>query len=74
MNPEDMPFDYQITKAGKVLIYWQGKLVTTLAGKPAQKFQRQIAGLDDPAAQIVLARFTGNFKRGNEREGKHKNE
>jgi spore coat protein CotF len=65
-------FEYQVTKDNKVLIYWYNKLVVTLAGKRATKFLRQIEGLDGVEAQLILARFTGNFKRGNERLGKHK--
>lgn len=67
---DDEAFDYQATKDGKVLIYWYNKLVVTLAGKQATKFLRQIDGLDGAEAQLVMARFTGNFKRGNERDGK----
>ena len=74
-NPlADEPFDYQITKDNKVLMYWQDKLVKTIAGKQAQKFIAQINGLDEPAIQLLLARYTGNFKRGNEREGKQNSE
>lgn len=69
---EEEFFEYQVTKDNKVLIYWYNKLVVTLAGKQAQKFLRQIDGLDGVEAQLVLARFTGNFKRGNERSGKNK--
>lgn len=65
----DLGFDYQITKAGKVLIYWQGQLVTTLANQRAAKFLRQIEA-EDADEQQLLARYTGNFKRGNERDGK----
>ena len=69
---EDGFFEYQVTKDNKVFIYWYNKLVTTLSGKQAQKFLAQINGLTDVDEQLVMARFTGNFKRGNEREGKNK--
>jgi len=69
---EDGFFDYQATKNGKVLIYWYGKHVTTLAGTQAAKFLRQIDGQDEVGEQLVMARFTGNFKRGNERDGKQR--
>jgi len=65
-------FDYHVTKDEKILIYWYNKHIKTLAGKHAQKFLRQIEGLDEADEQLVLARVTGNFKRGNEREGKNK--
>jgi hypothetical protein len=69
---EEEFFEYQVTKENKVLIYWYNKLVVTLSGKRATKFLRQIDGLDGVEAQLILARFTGNFKRGNERLGKNK--
>jgi len=60
-------FDYRIVKDGRILISWRGKQVVTLAGKKADKFRSQIEGLDDDGAQLLMARMTGNFKRGNER-------
>lgn len=69
---DDNHFDYQVTKDNKVMLYWHNKHIKTLSGKQAHKFIGQIAGLDGAEAQLVLARFTGNFKRGNERDGKHK--
>lgn len=62
------PFDYEITKGGIVLLYWGGKHVKTLSGKAAEKFIKEIDELDGQAAQLVLAKATGNFKRGNERK------
>ncbi|MCB9450184.1 MAG: hypothetical protein H6672_02025 [Anaerolineaceae bacterium] len=64
----NLGFDYQVTKDERVFIYWYNKLVTTLAGEKAKKFLRQINGLADDDEQLVMARFTGNFKRGNERK------
>ena len=66
-------FDYRIVKDGRILISWRGKQVVTLAGKKADKFRNQIDGLDDNGAQLLMARMTGNFKRGNERVCKEKN-
>ncbi len=60
-------FDYRIVKDGRILISWRGKQVVTLSGKKADKFRNQIDGLDDYGAQLLMARMTGNFKRGNER-------
>lgn len=69
---DDDIFDYAATKSGKVLLYYDGKLVKTLSGKNAQKFLGKIEGLDGKDAQLVMAKETGNFKRGNERDGKNK--
>jgi hypothetical protein len=59
-------FSYQLTKDGRVLLYWYEKLVKTLAGEEADKFRTRIEGLEGKEAQLVMAKFTCNFKRGNE--------
>lgn len=64
------PFDFRASKTGAVFISWEGKQVKILQGKAAQKFLAKIDGMDDLAAQLVMAKETGNFKRGNERRGK----
>jgi hypothetical protein len=60
-------FTYRITKDDKVLISWQGRLVMTLASSRADRFRERVEGLDSQGVQLLLARATGNFKRGNER-------
>ena len=61
------PFDYRETKNGQVFLLWEGKQVKILKGKDAQRFLTKVANLDAHAAQLVMAKLTGNFKRGNER-------
>ena len=60
-------FTYRANKDGKVFISWEGKQVTILKGKPAQKFLKKIENADHLEAQLLMAKATGNFKRGNER-------
>jgi len=60
-------FTYQVTKDGKVLISWDGKLVTTMAGASARKLITKIESADRLEVQHLLARATGHFKHGNER-------
>jgi len=60
-------FSFRITKDGKVFISWYGKHVKTLQGKPAKKFIMKIDGVENSEAQLVMAKITGNFKRGNEK-------
>jgi hypothetical protein len=60
-------FSYRVSKDGKVFIYWHGKQVTILKNPAAQEFISKITDLDDPQAQLAMAKATGNFKRGNER-------
>jgi len=67
---EDDVFSYQAAKDGRVMLSWLGKHIKTLAGKDAEKFLARIDGLDGAEAQLVLAKATGNFKRGNEKNGR----
>ena len=67
---DEEPFDYQITKDKRVLLYYEGKLIKTISGKIASKFISQIEATDWQETQLILAKVTGNFKRGNERDGK----
>ena len=60
-------FGWQATKDGRVRITWRGRVVTTLAGAAAARFAHQAEGADEETVQALLARATGNFKRGNER-------
>jgi hypothetical protein len=58
------PFDVQLTK-DKVLVRFRGRLVRTLTGPDVDAVR---AVIDDPEQlQLLVARRTGNFKRGNER-------
>jgi len=59
-------FSYKATKSGKVFISWHGKQVKILAGKDAEKFMALAVGADEEA-QMLMAKRSGNFKRGNER-------
>jgi len=61
-------FSYQKGKDDKVFIYWYNQQVMILRNKMALKFIKQIEGLDDRDKQLVMAKITGNFKRGNERK------
>jgi hypothetical protein len=68
---DESVFTYQVTKSGKVFIFWQGKRIKILPREVARKFLAKIEGLDQQGTQLVMAKETGNFKRGNERQGKH---
>ena len=60
------PFRVQLTR-DKALVYWQGLIVRTLTGRHADAVREAVRAGDDGALQLLLARLTGNFKRGNER-------
>lgn len=63
----DGRFDYRAQKDGRVVLTWYGRPVTALAGQDAQKFLARVDRLSNHDAQLLMARLTGNFKRGNER-------
>ena len=64
---DERVFSYQVSKGGKVFIHWYGKQVMILKGNQAQKFLGRVEGLGEKEAQLIMAKVTGNFKRGNER-------
>lgn len=61
-------FSFRAHKDGTVRIAYQGKVVTTLAGKEATRFLTRVDGAGSAQAQLAMAKVTGNFKRGNERQ------
>ena len=63
-------FDYRITKAGKVFISYNGKHVTTLSDSKAEGFIAAVNNANGKDAQLLMAKATGNFKRGNEKMSK----
>ena len=66
----DEPFTHLSRADGTILIRYRGAPVTILRGQAAERFASRMSGADRPAAQQLMARATGNFKRGNERAGK----
>jgi len=64
-------FTYRSTKDGQVLISWQGRTVTVLRGASAARFLAAADGADDDVLQQLMAKATGNFKRGNEKGQRH---
>jgi len=63
---DDRPFAWS-RRGGEVLITHRGRLATVLRRAAADRFLARLDGLDDAAAQQLMARVTGNFKRGSER-------
>jgi len=63
----DDVFTHRVTQDRTVLISWQGRTVTTVSGRAAARLIDRLATADRVEVQHLLARATGNFKRGNER-------
>ncbi len=69
---DEEPFSYKITKDNKIFIYWNGKQVSILKGKESERFLLKIQDKDIKEVQLIMAKITGNFKRGNEKDNKIK--
>lgn len=61
---EPSGFTFEQRKSGEIVIRHHGKLATTLRGKAASKFLVDISRRPE---QQVMARVTGHYKHGNER-------
>lgn len=64
---EGAPFSYREGGGNKVFISWLGRQVAILKGESASSFLRKVESVGSEDAQILMAKVTGNFKRGNER-------
>lgn len=58
-------FAWRSRKNGDVVIVHHGSVATTLRGSAAIDFLDDVRDGDD---QLLMARLTGNYKRGNERD------
>jgi hypothetical protein len=61
------PFSSVTRADGTVVIRYHDAPVTTLRGRSAERFATRMQASDTAGAQQLMARATGNFKRGNER-------
>ncbi|MGH9259296.1 MAG: hypothetical protein ACRD08_05245 [Acidimicrobiales bacterium] len=67
MSRPSLGFHHETRKSGEVIISRDGNVLTTLRGPTAETFLRDIEHVDP---QPVVARVTGNCRRGNERDGR----
>jgi hypothetical protein len=58
-------FGYVVRKSGDVVVTHHGAEAVVLRGRAAERFLADLERSDDP--QLVMARVTGNYRRGNER-------
>jgi len=66
------PFAYTEMRGGLVRISYHGKVVTTLSGRNASRFLSRVVNQQGRELQPLMAKATGNFKRGNERKATEK--
>lgn len=67
---EPSGFSYRVRKNGEVAVLHHGKLAATLRGTAARDFLTRMQNYDEHEAQQLMARCTGNYKRGNERKAR----
>ena len=68
---EDLGFSFFETKKSEIQIRRFGRIVTTLRGNRARTFKADIGALTFDEQQQFMARLTGNYKRGNEKQAKN---
>ncbi|WP_136708765.1 hypothetical protein [Agromyces sp. H66] len=61
------PFDYRVTRQGGVIVSRGGRAVMTVGGHAAVRLVAALQRADDSQVQHLLARASGNYRRGNER-------
>lgn len=66
-NSSDLGFTYRQRKDGTLEILHHGQLAATLGQMEAQEFLDEVKSGAPSDAQQLMARLTGNYKRGNER-------
>jgi len=67
---DDLGFSFRQTGDAYV-IFHRGKKAATLRGQKAAKFASDVADRTFAEQQHLMARLTGNYKRGNERLARH---
>ncbi len=63
----DLGFSWRPVRQGAVAIARAGRVVTVLRGAAARDFVGAAQRASPAAAQQLMARVTGNYRRGNER-------
>lgn len=66
-------FCYRVSKDNSVFIDFKGKEIKIVKGKEAERLISKIQAAEtDKEIQLALAKITGNFKHGNEKNSKKK--
>ncbi|GAA1029806.1 hypothetical protein GCM10009557_19620 [Virgisporangium ochraceum] len=70
--PPPHGFDYTTRGDGAVVITHHGRPATTLRGPRGAEFLAEVdSGPGDGSDQEVMARWTGNYRHGNERQARN---
>ena len=64
---KEQPFTFRQRRDGTVAIFWRRVPATVLTGKLAENFLAVSSDCSGQELQLLMAKATGNFKRGNEK-------
>ena len=64
---KEQPFTFRQRGDGSVVIFWKGRRVQVLTGKLAENLLAVASDCTGQELQLLLAKASGNFKRGNEK-------
>ena len=64
---KEQPFTFRQRKDGSVAIFWKRVPATVLTGKLAENFLAVSSDCTGQELQLLLAKASGNVKRGNEK-------
>lgn len=67
MPDTDLGFSWRVRKNREVEVLHHGRVASTLRGADADDFLGEVEAGSPEDAQQLMARVTGNYKRGNER-------
>lgn len=65
---DEKPFSYKLMKDNKAQISYKGKSISVITGKDYNKLMRVLALDNIYEVQLFLAKITGQFKHGNEKD------
>lgn len=65
--PEAAEFEWRSRGDAELTVSRAGRVVTVLRGEAAAKLAARLSASDAATVQRLLARATGNYRRGNER-------
>ena len=67
----ELGYDYTTAKDGSVRVTREGRLVSVIGGRDAAKLRARLErAAGEPERQALLAKATGNYKRGNKASGR----
>jgi hypothetical protein len=64
---QGLGFSYRVRKCGGIEVLRHGRIASTLRGAAAIDLHREVQAASGAEAQQIMARVTGNYRRGNER-------